>query len=334
MISILSPSSEAFLANMARVQRTIDEASRQTSSGKRVNVASDAPGELDTILQLHTDETRNTQIQENLAVAKADADAADGALTSATQLMDRARVLAAQGATFTVDAAGRQSIAGEVQSLLEQMVAISRTTVQGRYIFGGDQDSNPPYAVDLTAASGVSSLTSSPATRQVENSAGGAVAVSQNAQEIFDTQNPDPVTNDDPPITTPAASHCHDPLAHHAPPNPPPPPDNVFAALNNLRLGLLANDTTQITAASASIQTASDHLNTAQAFYGTVQNRITDATNYSATYDVQIKTELSQKEDADITTAALTVTEGNTQLQAAFQMQAKMPRTTLFDFMG
>ena len=315
MISILSPSSEAFLANMARVQRTIDEASRQTSSGKRVNVASDAPGELDTILQLHTDETRNTQIQENLAVAKADADAADGALTSATQLMDRARVLAAQGATFTVDAAGRQSIAGEVQSLFEQMVAISRTTVQGRYIFGGDQDSNPPYAVDLTAASGVASLTSSPATRQVENSAGGAFAVSQNAQEIFDTQNPDPVTTDDPPITTPAA-------------------DNVFAALNNLRLGLLANDTTQITAASASIQTASDHLNTAQAFYGTVQNRITDATNYSATYDVQIKTELSQKEDADITTAALTVTEGNTQLQAAFQMQAKMPRTTLFDFMG
>ena len=315
MITVLSPSTEAFLANMARVQRSIDDASLQTSSGKRVNVASDAPSELDTILQLHTDETRNTQIQENLAVAKADADAADGALTSATQLMDRARVLAAQGATFTVDAAGRQSIAGEVQSLLEQMVAISRTTVQGRYIFGGDQESDPPYDVDLTAASGVSRLTSSPATRQVENSAGGAFAVSQNAQQIFDTQNPDPVATDDPPITTPAA-------------------DNVFAALNNLRLGLLANDTTQIAAANASIQTASDHLNTAQAFYGIVQNRITDATNYSATYDVQIKTELSQKEDVDITTAALTVTQGNTQLEAAFQMQAKMPRTTLFDFMG
>src|ERR1035438_887 len=173
MITVLSPSTEAFLANMARVQSSIDDASRQMSSGKRVNVASDAPSELDTILQLHTDETRNTQIQENLAVAKADADAADGALTSATQLMDRARVLAAQGATFTVDAAGRQSIAGEVQSLLEQMVAISRTTVQGRYIFGGDQESDPPYDVDLTAASGVSRLTSSPATRPVENSAGG-----------------------------------------------------------------------------------------------------------------------------------------------------------------
>ena len=50
--------------------------------------------------------------------------------------------------------------------------------------------------------------------------------------------------------------------------------DNVFAALNSLRLGLLANDTAQITAASASVQLASDRLNTAQAFYGTVQNRI------------------------------------------------------------
>ena len=74
--------------------------------------------------------------------------------------------------------------------------------------------------------------------------------------------------------------------------------------------------------------------NTAQAFYGTVENRITDATNYSASYDVQLQTELSQKEDADVTSAALEITQGNTQLEAAFQMQAKMPHTSLFDFMG
>jgi flagellar hook-associated protein 3 FlgL len=316
MISLLSPSSEAFLANVDRVQRKVDDASRQTSSGKRVNVASDAPSEVDTILQLRTDAGRNTQIQENLGVAKADADAADGALTSATQIMDRARVLAAQGANFTTDATGRQNIAGEVQSLLEQMTSISNTSVQGRYIFGGDRDGTPPYTVDLTQATGVAQLTNSPATRRVENSAGGSFAVSKSAQDIFDTRNPpDPLDTNVPPATTPAA-------------------DNVFAALNNLRLGLLANNTTQITAAGASVQLASDRLNTSQAFYGTVQNRISDATNYSANYDVQLKTELSQKEDADITSAALAITQGNIQLQAAFEMQAKMPRTTLFDFMG
>jgi len=88
MISNLNASSEAFIANMDRVQRSVENAGRQTSSGKRVNVASDAPGEIDTILQLRTDGARNTQIQENLSVAKADADAADGALTAATKLMD------------------------------------------------------------------------------------------------------------------------------------------------------------------------------------------------------------------------------------------------------
>jgi len=258
MVTNLSPSSEAFMANIDRVQRQVEDATRQVSSGKRVNVASDAPNEVDTILQLHTDEVRNAQIQENLGVAQADADAADGALSSATQLMDRATVLAAQGANFTLDATGRQNIAGEVQSLQEQMTAIGNTTVQGRYVFGGDQDSTPPYQVDLTAANGVTRLTNSPATRRVESAAGGSFAVSQSAQDIFDSRNPD------------------DTLAS----------SNVFAALNNLRLGLLANDTTQITAASASLQLASDHLNTAQAFYGTVENRITDATNYSANYDV------------------------------------------------
>ena len=306
MVTNLSPSSEAFMANIDRVQRQVEEASRQVSSGKRVNVASDAPNDVDTILQLHTDEVRNAQIQENLGVAQADADAADGALTSAGQLMDRATVLAAQGANFTLDATGRQNIAGEVQALQEQMTAIGNTTVQGRYIFGGDQDSTPPYQVDLTAANGVTRLTSSVATRQVESAAGGSFAVSQSAQDIFDSRNPD------------------DTLAS----------SNVFASLNNLRLGLLANDTTQITAASASVQLASDHLNTAQAFYGTVENRITDATNYSSSYDVQLQTELSQKEDADVTSAALAITQGNTQLEAAFQMQAKMPHTSLFDFMG
>lgn len=315
MISSLSPANEAFLANMDRVQRTVNEASRQMSSGKRVNVASDAPNDLDAILQLRADEVHNSQVQTNLAVAQADANAADSALGSATKLLDRAMVLATQGANFTTDATGRQSIALEIQSLQEQMTAIANTAVQGRYIFGGDQDTTPPYAVDLTATSGVTQLTSSAATRQVENSAGGSFAVSKTAQEIFDHQDPDPDPTANPQVTTPSAN-------------------NVFAALNNLRLALLANDTTKITAANTSLQLASDHLNAAEAFYGTVENRITDATNYSANYDVQLKTELSQEQDADITTAALTVTQANTQLQAAFQMQAKMPRTTLFDFMG
>jgi len=299
MISNLNPSAEAFLANMERVQRSIEQASRQVSSGLRVNSASDAPDQVSSILQLRTDEGRNTQLQANLSLAKSDADAADNALNSATQLLDRARALGVQGVNFTQDADGRKSIAGEVESILEQMVSISRTAVQGRYIFSGDDENTPAYQLDLTAANGVTQLTTASATRRLEDPAGGTFPVGKTAAEIFDSS-----------------------------------ARSVFDALNSLRVGLLNNDTNAIDAAAAKIQTASDQLNLSQGFYGGVLNRIQDATNFGQSYDVQLKTELSQKVDADITAAAMTLTQGNTQLQAAFQMQAKMPRTTLFDFLG
>ncbi len=306
MISNLSPSAEAFLANMERVQRRVEEANRQVSSGKRVNVASDAPDEVATILQLHADQTRNGQIRSNLALAKTDADAADTALAAAAKIMDRARTLGAQGANFTLDATGRQSIADEIESLQEQMLSISRTTVQSRYIFSGDQDASPAYDLDLTSPTGVTALNTSFATRRVEDPAGGSFAVTKSAADIFDARNAD---------GTPSIS-------------------NVFAALNNMRLALTANDTDQINAAILGLQNAADHLNTAEAFYGSVQSRIQDAVNYGTTYDVQLKTELSQKEDADVTAAAMDLSQGTIQLQAAFQMEAKMPRTSLFDYIG
>lgn len=306
MRTIISPSSEAFLANISRVQRSVEEAGRQASSGRRVNVASDAPDQIDAILQLRSNLVRNSQIQSNLGLAKTNADAADSALSSATKLMDRALVLGAQGSTFTLDAAGRQSLAIEVQGLQDQMLAISRTAVQGRFIFSGDHDSGPAYEQDLTSPNGVTQLLNVSSTRRIEDPAGGSFAVDSSAQEIFDARKPDGTLS----------------------------PGNVFAALNSLRMALLNNDPSQIAAATGSIKTASDHLNSSQGFYGAVQNRIQNATNYGASYDVQLKTELGGYVDADVAGAAMAMTQGNTQLQAAFQMQAKMPRTSLFDFLG
>jgi len=299
MISNLNPAGEAFLANIERVQRSMTEASRQASSGLRVNSASDAPDEIDNILQIRTDVAHNTQVQSNLALAKADADAADGALSGAIRLLDRARVLGAQASNFTLDANGRTSIAQEVESLLDQMVAISRTAVQSRYIFGGDEENVPPYQVDLTAPDGVTRLTTAAATRRIEDPAGGSFAAGKTASEIFDA-----------------------------------PGSSAFAAINSLRTALLNNDSAGIMAADGSIRAAGEHLGTSQGFYGSVITRIQDAVNFGQSYDVRLKTELSQKVDADMTAAALALTQGNIQLQAAFQMQAKMPRTTLFDFLG
>lgn len=306
MITSLDAQSQFFLTEMDRVQQRLATAEQQVTSGKRVNVASDAPDVVSSLLRLRSALQRNAQIQTNLGLAQTAANVADDTLSSSIQLLDRALTLGAQGATATQDAAARRGLAINVQSLQEQLVGLSQTQSGGRYLFSGDQETLPAYQLNLDNPNGVDRLMTMSSTRVVENPAGGTFLASKTAEEIFDHRNLD------------------DTLA----------PDNAFAALNNLRLALENNDVPGIQAAISSIQVASEHVNSSQAFYGSMQNRLQDSVNFANKYDIQIRTELSQKEDADVAAASLEFSQGSVQLQAAFQMQGQLPRTTLFDFLA
>src|SRR5689334_22688957 len=122
MISNLDANSQIFLANLNRVERRLSEANTQVSSGKKLSAASDAPDEVVALMQLRTDQQRIEQIESNLTLAKTNASAADSALAGATQLMDTAVELAAQGANATQTAATRQAIAQQVESILQEVV--------------------------------------------------------------------------------------------------------------------------------------------------------------------------------------------------------------------
>ena len=307
MITNLNPESALFIANVNRIQQSIAEANNQVSSGKKINVASDAPDQIDTLLQLRANLQHNTQVQSNLTVATTDANAADSALSSSIQLMDSALSLASQGATATMDAAGRLSIAQQIQAIQQQMVSYSQTTVQGRFIFSGDQDSGPVYSWDGSAANPVVQESNPVSTRLIEDASGGSFPASQRAQEIFDDR--DPVTGN-------------------------PTANNVFNALNTLYQALQNNDTAGINSAIPLLKSASGQLNTMQAFYGNVENRIQNASNFASSYDVQLQTQISQTEDADITSAAMELTQANTQLQAALEMRGQRPHSSLFNYLG
>jgi flagellar hook-associated protein 3 FlgL len=306
MISSLDPSDQIFLVGVSQIQQRIATVNQQLTSGLKVSVASDAPDQIDDLLQLRADQAQNTQISTNLGTEQTNAQAADGALSSAIQLMDSATQLAAEGANTSETAASLQTLAQQVASVQTEMVNLSQTQVQGRYIFSGDLDQSPSYQLDLTAPDGVDQLSNAASTRQIQNPSGGTFSPSMTAQQIFASQNPD---------GTDAGG-------------------NVFAALNNLRVALLANNQAGIATAQGEIQQASVQLNTAQSFYGNVENIITSATTYGATYDTQLTTEISGIQDADATSAALQLTQDTTQLQAAFEAQGKMPTSSLFDYLG
>ncbi len=308
MISLLQGSSQLFITELGQIQQQAAQANQQVSSGLKISVPSDAPDEIDSLLQLRSDQARNTQIQSNLTLAQTDAQSADNALSSSIQLMDQALTFAAQGANATVPPTAEQSLAQEIQGIQQQMVANSNTNVLGRFIFSGDNDSSAAYTFDATAqaTNAVVQLSTAASTRQIESPAGGSFAASLTAQQIFDDRNPD-------------NSYAS---------------DNVFKALNDLYNALASGNIYEVGATISNLQAASNHLNSMQSFYGEVENRIQAGQTFSNSYDTQLTTEIGNAQDADIPTAIMEMTQANISEEAALQMEAKLPQTTLFNYLG
>lgn len=301
----LDPSAQAFLVNLTRIQTGIRRATDQISSGLRVNTPSDAPDQISEILQLYVDMGRSTQLQSNLSRMKSEVGTAETALDTSIRAVDRARTLAAAGAGTMQTAETRTVLAGEVQSLLEQLVSASLTVGVSRYIFSGDEDQSPAYEINLLEPNGVNRLLTSSSTRQIQHPSGVSFSAQKTAQDIFDARNPD------------------DTYA----------PDNVFAAVNGLRVALENNDQPGIDASLSALRASGDHLNIELGFYGAAQNKIDEDINSLSKLDVRLKTELSNRRDADLTGAILELERGKVHEQAALTARAQIPRTSLFDFL-
>jgi flagellar hook-associated protein 3 FlgL len=299
MINSINPSADSFLADIERLQARADRAQQQISSGLRVIKPSDDPDQVSAILVTSSNIARNDQIGRNLDRVKSEVDGSEQALSTAISTLESISVIGAQGANFDQSAAARSGLAIQVQNQLERLVANANSSVEGRYVFSGDADQVPAYLIDLTTVTGTAPYAGAAATRQVEDPRGGRFSTSQTAQQIFDA---------------PGAS--------------------VFAAVNALRVALLANDTPGITASLGALQTAHDHLSDSLSFYGSVQNEVADAINAGKTLALRLTGELSGLRDADLVAATSELVSTKTSLDAAFAARAKTPRTSLFDFLA
>jgi flagellar hook-associated protein 3 FlgL len=301
MLSTLSPAGQNFLAGLDQIQQNLQTAQTQLTTGLKINEVSDDPTQIADLWQTRSQLDQAQQIDSNLGQVQTEVNTGQSSLQSAVLLVQRAETLGAQGATDTADANTRQNLASELGSILQELVATANTQVAGRYIFAGDTDQTQPYSIDLTQASPISAYQGSSTTRQVQSPDGTTFPVALTAQQIFDSPNAQ---------------------------------DNVFTSINNLMQGLLNNDDTAINSSISDVQTADTYLNQQLAFYGTVQDRTAAALTFGQNYTVQLQTQLSGVQDANAAEAITNMTQAQTQLQAAVQSEAQIPRTTLFDYLA
>jgi flagellar hook-associated protein 3 FlgL len=298
--------SQQFLTNLQLLQQQMAATQQQISSGTKIGQASDAPNSVGDVLQLESDLGRVNQVTSNLNLVSGEVNSAESALQTATQMLDQVASLAAQGVSNTVSAASRATFSQQVGQILSTLVSTSQTQFNGAYVFGGDQAWSQSYQLDFNNPNGVDRLVTTQSTRLIQDASGITFAVSKTAQDIFDHRNPD------------------DSLAS----------DNIFAAVNSLRVALANNDQPGISAAIASIKAAQDYLSTRLSFYGGVQNQISNALDVAQKFQLQDQTSLSQLKDTDVAAASVALTQQQASYQAAIQAESAMPRTSLFSYLS
>ena len=301
MISSLNPSTQQFLNDLNQIGDSMQQAQNQVTTGLKVSQVSDQPDVISTLLATRASLSTSQQISTNLGSIKTETDSGEQALQSAVTLFDQVQTLGASGVTSTSTAATNATLAQQAGSVLQEMVGLADTNEAGRYIFSGDADQQAPYTVDLTQTPPVSAYQGSAATRVAQHPDGSTFAISLTAQTIFDSS--DPTTN-------------------------------VFSAITSLQTALANNDTAGIQAANAGLSKIGDYLNQQLAFYGNVQDKVAQATDYASTQQTQLQTQISNLQDTDLTSSILTLNQDQTQEQAALQSEARIPRTTLFDFLA
>jgi flagellar hook-associated protein 3 FlgL len=305
MTPSINPNSEIFLSDLQQIQSRIGMAERQLSSGLRVSVASDDPDQISSILQLRAQIAGVQQTQENLSNVTPAVESGENAIQQAIQVLDTATSLATEASGSTSNASQRQDEIPQVQGLLQQLVSLSQTAVNGQYIFSGNLSGQPQYTLAANGNS-VQQMTQPGLAGQIQDANGLPISIGLTAQQIFDDQDA----------------------------NGNPTAASAFAAVTGLLTALQNNDGPGILTAVTNVQTASAHLNDESGFYGAAQNNLTAAGNSAGQTLIQLQQQLSSEQDADAAQSSLDLTTATTAEQAAMSAQAMLKPQSLFNYLG
>jgi|HubBroStandDraft_4_1064222.scaffolds.fasta_scaffold190270_2 flagellar hook-associated protein 3 FlgL len=309
MISPINPNSALFLSNLQQIENRMSAAEQQLSSGLRVSVASDDPDEISAILQLRAQIAGVQQTQENISDATSQVDSGENAIQQAIQVLDTATALGTSAATGTTTAAQMQDDIPQVQGILQQLVSLSQTTMNGQFIFSGGQSLQPQYTLAAGGNSVQQNFQAGPPA-QILDPNGVPIAIGLTAQQIFDDQ------------------------ADGGSGTGNPAPDNVFGAVTGLLAALQNGSTSGVQTALTNLQAAATHLNDESSIYGASQNNLTAAGNTASLTLVQLQTQLSNEQDADEAQASIDLTQATTDEQAAMSAQAMLKPQDLFTYLN
>lgn len=118
---------------------------KELSSGKRITKPSDDPAGTNIALRYRTDISMNAQFERAATAGKSRLSAADAALGSMTEVVQRARELTVQAGTGTLAPDQMRAVATEINQLIHNAIQIGNTSFAGQFLFAGTKTTTVPF---------------------------------------------------------------------------------------------------------------------------------------------------------------------------------------------
>ena len=284
---------EAARQQTAAAREQVFNASQQVTTGERVVHPGDDPGAAGAIIAHSLSVQRFDTIGKAVSAASDEAQLADGALQSVSELMTRAQQLAVQMGNDSYSASDRAGAAQEIRDISGQVATLMNTQEAGRYIFGGNADRSPPF-------DSAGNYSGDASVRQVEVAPG----LLQNASIRAD-------------VALKGVGGGVD----------------VFASLASLATSLSSNDGVGVRASVSSMSSSVDQISTALTQNGGILDGFQSAMSIGTNSKDAASKLLSAVQEADIFDATSNLTKAQQGLEASLLVASKTFNLSLMDYL-
>lgn len=148
-------SSTKYMLTVSRLNRVTDELlniNNMITTGKKINQLSDDPVGLGRVASLKSSLSNMDQMQRNIASGRTWLETSETSLSIVSELAEDAKTLSISMNNGIMSASDHASGAVEVAGLLDQVLSLANSTVQGNYIFSGTKTDVKAYSLETTAA--------------------------------------------------------------------------------------------------------------------------------------------------------------------------------------
>lgn len=281
------------LSALEDLQQQQNNATLELASGSSINKPADNPAGAAQLTRINDLSSQVDSYESSISSINGQLSTADSTLDSVVSVLQRAITLGTEGANGTLSATDRTGVATEAIGIQSQLLSLANTSYQGQYIFAGTATTQP-FVADPSQASGVR-YTGNNGTNSVTIGSGYQLQINLPGSQIFNGAG------------------------------------NVFQAINDLITSLQNNN--GIDTAVTELGTALNYVSGQQVFYGNALNQTQSQQTYLNTQSLGLGQQENAVGAADLAAVASQVENDQIATSATLEAIAKMPQTSLFDYL-